>query len=135
MRVRSPFGIRGACGLLCTILILQILMPLTIVDQTTESLTETNIVSPSVSFNDGNSHEFAGDNIDYEGLLQASVRDESVLDYWMEMNVLSPQNSTSIGTPDIALNNDESVRACVGLNPMEISIMLMLRRTEMLLLQ
>ena len=112
MRVRSPFGIRGACGLLCTILILQILMPLTIVDQTSESLTDASVISPSVSFNDGNSHEFAGDNIDYEGLLQASVRDESVLDYWMEMNILSPQNTTSIGTPDVVLNKDESVSLC-----------------------
>ena len=36
------------------------------------------------------------------GLIQATVRDEGSLDYWIESNSYLNQNNTEIGNPDIA---------------------------------
>ena len=112
MRARHISNSRGACGILTVLLLIQVLVP-TIIDFETENeLSESISSNKVVTFSDGNSHEFAGDNLDYAGLIQATVRDEGSLDYWIESNLYLNQNNTEIGNPDIALNNDESVSMC-----------------------
>ena len=112
MRAQHISKSRGACGILTLLLLIQILVPAIIDFETENELSEPISVNQVVSFNDGNSHEFAGDTLDYQGLIQATVRDEGSLDYWMESNLYLNQNNTEIGNPDIALNKDESVSMC-----------------------
>ena len=112
MRAQHFSKSRGACGILTLLLLIQILVPAIIDFETESELSDSISTNLVVSFSDGNSHEFAGDNLDYEGLIQATVRDEGSLDYWMESNLYPNQNNTEIGNPDIALNEDESVSMC-----------------------
>lgn len=73
-----------------------------------------NIVSSSsdyVPLNNSYSHDFAGTNLAFDGLDDATVREESALDLWMaEMLVMLPNET--MGRPDIQLSHDEGFDAC-----------------------
>ena len=67
--------------------------------------------SEYVALNDAYSHDFAGTNIAFDGLDDATVREESALDIWMtEMLEMLPNET--MGTPDIQIRHDEGFDAC-----------------------
>ena len=67
--------------------------------------------SEYVPLSDSYSHDFAGSNLAFDGLDDATVREESALDIWMtEMLAVMPNES--MGTPDIQLRHDEGFDAC-----------------------
>jgi len=62
-------------------------------------------------FKDAYSHEFAGTSLSFDGLNDATVREESALDIWMtEMLEMLPNES--MGTPDLKLSRNEGFDAC-----------------------
>lgn len=79
-----------------------------------ESLRDDHAVHSSSSFvplNDAYGHDFAGVEIAFDGLPEATVREESALDYWMSEVFLTLPNHT-MGTPDLKMSHDEGFDAC-----------------------
>ena len=67
--------------------------------------------SDYVPLNNSYSHDFAGTNFAFDGLDDATVREESALDIWMtEMLAVLPNET--MGTPDIQLSHDEGFDVC-----------------------
>ena len=72
------------------------------------------LVQPSseyVPFNNSYSHEFAGTSLSFDGLNDATVREESALDIWMS-EILEMLPNEIMGSPDIQINRDEGFDAC-----------------------
>ena len=67
--------------------------------------------SEYVPFSNGYGHDFAGTQLDFDGLVQGVVRDESGLNTWVESTDSIFENSTP-GTPDMVLARGESVNLC-----------------------
>ena len=65
MRAKHISDSRGACGILTLLLLIQILVPAMIDFETGNELSEPISANQAVTFSEGNSHEFAGDNLDY----------------------------------------------------------------------
>ena len=81
-----------------------------------ESDTELNEVlvhssSEYVPLNNSYSHDFAGSSLAFDGLDDATVREESALDFWMTEMLAALPNET-MGSPDIQLSHDEGFDAC-----------------------
>ena len=67
--------------------------------------------SEYVSLNNSYGHDFAGASLSFDGLNDATVREESALDIWMtEMLEMLPNES--MGSPDIQLSHDEGFDVC-----------------------
>ena len=100
--------------LLSLLFVVHLFSPL--VQHPMESEAELNdlLVHPSseyVPFKNSYSHEFAGTSLSFDGLNDATVREESALDIWMtEMLEMLPNES--MGTPDLKLSHDEGFDAC-----------------------
>ena len=100
--------------LLSLLFVVHLFSPL--VQYSPEPETELNEVmiqssSDYVPFNNSNSHEFAGTNFAFDGLDDATVREESALDIWMT-EILEMLPNETMGTPDIQLSHDEGFDAC-----------------------
>ena len=64
-----------------------------------------------ITFNDAYGHDFAGSSLSFDGLSDATVREESALDIWMnEMLLMLPNES--MGSPDLKISHDEGFDAC-----------------------
>lgn len=83
--------------------------PLESEDELTDLLVQSS--NEYITFNDVYSHEFAGSSLSFDGLDDATVREESALDIWMtEMLQMLPNES--MGSPDLKLRHDEGFDAC-----------------------
>ncbi len=100
---------------LSLLFLLQLFAPLLANPAAIESLeaTDTPVFTNAhhVGLDDAYSHEFSGTTLNYDGLPDATVREESALDIWMAL-MLEQFPDQSIGTPDIHLNADESFDVC-----------------------
>ena len=67
--------------------------------------------SDYVPFNNSYGHDFAGTSLSFDGLIGATVREESALDIWMT-EILEMMPNESMGTPDIQVSRDEGFDAC-----------------------
>ena len=100
--------------LLTLLFVVHLFAPL--VEYPTESELELNEVfvqssNDYVPFNNSNSHEFAGTSLAFDGLDDATVREESALDIWMT-ELLEMLPNETMGVPDIQLSHDEGFDAC-----------------------
>ena len=100
-----------------TILVLfliQSMSPMATHDWSTTTLNEQQDVlqtSAHVPFSSGYGHDFSGTQIDFDGLVQGVVREESGLNTWIESSDSLFENSTP-GTPDLVLARRENVNLC-----------------------
>ena len=67
--------------------------------------------SEYVPLSDAYSHDFAGTSLAFDGLDDATVREESALDIWMSEMLAVLPNET-MGVPDIQLRHDEGFDVC-----------------------
>ncbi|MDG1556624.1 MAG: hypothetical protein P8Q98_02370, partial [Candidatus Poseidoniaceae archaeon] len=94
--------------------LIQSLAPLASNSMPTSSLdAEQNVLQSSehVPFSNGYGHDFAGVQLDFDGLVQGAVREESGLNTWVESTDSIFDNSTP-GTPDLVLARGEYVNLC-----------------------
>ena len=100
---------------LSILFLLQLFAPLVANPTSTESLEERDAVglfsSELVGLDDAYGHDFSGTTLNFDGLPDATVREESALDVWMALMVEQFPNQ-SIGSPDLHLNHDESFDVC-----------------------
>ena len=94
--------------------LIQSMAPLASNSMPTASLdSERSVLKTSeyVPFSNGYGHDFAGAQLDFDGLVQGVVREESGLNTWVESTDSIFENSTP-GTPDLVLARGEKVNLC-----------------------